>query len=178
MWGSGAGATDGGVVPVVVDAGALALLPTRCAPWVVLTPHAGELARLLTSRGRPVSRSAVEAAPAEHAAEAARLTGATILLKGATTVVVGRGGVLAQADAPAWLATAGAGDVLAGGVALKSTALSPMNGFPSTGSFLALRTSRPVGEPGSAGQGWTTRADTFSEFGEDVVTVVICATLG
>lgn len=114
VWGSGAGATDGGVVPVVVDAGALALLPARCAPWVVLTPHAGELARLLTSRGRPVSRSAVEAAPAEHAAEAARLTGATILLKGATTVVVGRGGVLAQADAPAWLATAGAGDVLAG----------------------------------------------------------------
>jgi hypothetical protein len=75
-------------------------------------------------------------------------------------------------------ATCSAGDVLAGGVALKSTALSPMNGFPSTGSFLALRTSRPVGEPGSAGQGWTTRADTFSEFGEDVVTVVICATLG
>ncbi|QIK82768.1 NAD(P)H-hydrate dehydratase [Sanguibacter sp. HDW7] len=114
VWGSGAGAVDGGVVPVVVDAGALALLPTRCAPWVVLTPHAGELARLLTSRGRSVSRSAVEAAPAEHAAEAARLTGATVLLKGATTVVVGRGGVLAQAEAPAWLATAGAGDVLAG----------------------------------------------------------------
>lgn len=114
VWGSGASSVDSGVVPVVVDAGALALLPTRCAPWVVLTPHAGELARLLTSRGRSVSRSAVEAAPAEHAAEAARLTGATVLLKGATTVVVGRGGVLSQAEAPPWLATAGAGDVLAG----------------------------------------------------------------
>jgi len=38
-----------------------------------------------------------------------------VLLKGHTTLVVGAGGaVFAQDDAPAWLATAGAGDVLAG----------------------------------------------------------------
>lgn len=69
------------------------------------------------------------------------------------------------------------GDLLGGGVALKSTATAPMNGYPSTGSYLWLRTSRPVGELGTAGQAWTTRSDTYSDFGEDVVTVAICAAL-
>ncbi|MGN8246941.1 bifunctional ADP-dependent NAD(P)H-hydrate dehydratase/NAD(P)H-hydrate epimerase [Cellulomonas soli] len=101
--------------PVVVDAGALELLPARVGPLVVLTPHAGELARLLGARGEPVSRSDVEAAPVRYARRAHELTGATVLLKGPTTVVVGTGGaVYAQADGPSWLATAGAGDVLAG----------------------------------------------------------------
>src|SRR5690606_10942129 len=81
---------------------------------VVLTPHAGELARLLTRRGVAVDRAAVEAEPARWAREAAERTGATVLLKGHTTLVAGADGLLAQADAPAWLATAGAGDVLAG----------------------------------------------------------------
>ncbi|MGO1315863.1 MAG: bifunctional ADP-dependent NAD(P)H-hydrate dehydratase/NAD(P)H-hydrate epimerase, partial [Cellulomonadaceae bacterium] len=111
VWGSGAGQS---VVPVVVDAGALALLPERCPPWAVLTPHAGELARLLGERGHRVERAEVEAAPLHHARLAGAVTGATILLKGSTTIVVGPGGVFSQAEAPAWLATAGAGDVLAG----------------------------------------------------------------
>lgn len=101
-------------LPVVVDAGALHLLPPRVGPRVVLTPHAGELARLLEEHDVDVDREAVEAEPLRWAREAHRRTGATVLLKGATTVVVGDGVVLTQADAPAWLATAGAGDVLAG----------------------------------------------------------------
>ncbi|ADG75490.1 carbohydrate kinase, YjeF related protein [Cellulomonas flavigena DSM 20109] len=102
--------------PVVVDAGALDLLPERVPAHVVLTPHAGELAALLAARGAAgVTREDVEAAPLAHARRAHELTGATVLLKGATTVVVGHGGAVhAQADAPAWLATAGAGDVLGG----------------------------------------------------------------
>jgi hydroxyethylthiazole kinase-like uncharacterized protein yjeF len=101
--------------PAVVDAGALDLLPERVGPTVVLTPHAGELARLLTARGTAVDREAVEAEPWRHARLGHELTGATVLLKGATTVVVGaEDAVYSQADAPAWLATAGAGDVLAG----------------------------------------------------------------
>jgi hydroxyethylthiazole kinase-like uncharacterized protein yjeF len=106
-----------GGVPAVVDAGGLEHLPGRLAPGVVLTPHAGELARLLAARGERVSREDVEAEPARWARAAALATGATVLLKGHVTVVVGPtegSPVLAQADAPAWLATAGAGDILAG----------------------------------------------------------------
>ncbi|MDM7854287.1 bifunctional ADP-dependent NAD(P)H-hydrate dehydratase/NAD(P)H-hydrate epimerase [Cellulomonas alba] len=104
--------------PAVVDAGALDLLPAHVGPHVVLTPHAGELARLLGERGGRddrVPREAVEAEPLRWARRAHELTGATVLLKGAVTVVVGPHGVAyAQAEAPPWLATAGAGDVLAG----------------------------------------------------------------
>ena len=103
-----------GDVPVVVDAGGLGALPGRVGPLTVLTPHAGELADLLTRRGVTVERSQVEAEPLRWAREAHRLTGATVLLKGSITVVVGPGTTFAQADAPPWLATAGAGDVLAG----------------------------------------------------------------
>ncbi|TGY85362.1 bifunctional ADP-dependent NAD(P)H-hydrate dehydratase/NAD(P)H-hydrate epimerase, partial [Cellulomonas shaoxiangyii] len=101
--------------PAVADAGALDLLPERVPAHVVLTPHAGELATLLRARGDDVARADVEAAPLAHARRAHDLTGATVLLKGAVTVVVGpHGAVYAQGDAPAWLATAGAGDVLGG----------------------------------------------------------------
>jgi hydroxyethylthiazole kinase-like uncharacterized protein yjeF len=104
-------------LPAVVDAGALELVDHRDAP-TLLTPHAGELARLLTRvRGTEVSREEVTAAPLAHAREAAERTGCTVLLKGSHTLVVspdpGRP-VRCQADAPAWLATAGAGDVLGG----------------------------------------------------------------
>ena len=101
--------------PVVVDAGALDLLPDRVPPQVVLTPHAGELAAVLSARAGHVGRDEVEAAPLAHARRAHDLTGATVLLKGSTTVVVGpHGAAYAQADGPPWLATAGAGDVLGG----------------------------------------------------------------
>lgn len=105
--------------PVVVDAGALDLLPDRVPPQVVITPHAGELARLLRSRGQAVSVEDVHADPLGCALEAWRLTGATVLLKGAITVVVGSEGpdtprILVNGNAPAWLSTAGSGDVLAG----------------------------------------------------------------
>ncbi|WP_277208623.1 NAD(P)H-hydrate epimerase [Isoptericola croceus] len=100
--------------PAVIDAGGLALLDERCPPWFVLTPHAGELTTLLRSRGQDVRRRDVEAAPLRWSRTAQELTGATVLLKGGVTVVVGPSVAYAQADAPAWLSTAGAGDVLAG----------------------------------------------------------------
>lgn len=118
-------------LPVVLDAGGLALAePGALGPHVVLTPHAGELARLLTRLGAaagPVSRDDVEAEPLRWARTAHQVTGGTVLLKGAVTIVVGDGVVLSQADGPAWLATAGAGDVLAGvlGAVLASGDLSP-----------------------------------------------------
>jgi len=102
-------------LPAVLDAGSLALAPPRLAPNLVLTPHAGELARLLTDRGQGTTRADVEAAPLPTARRAAVLTGAVVLLKGATTVVAAPGGTtFAQADGTPWLATAGTGDVLTG----------------------------------------------------------------
>ena len=104
-------------LPVVVDAGALELLDHRSAP-TLLTPHAGELARLLSRlRGEEVSREEVTRAPLAHAREAAERTGCTVLLKGSHTLVVSPDPsrpVRSQADAPAWVGTAGAGDVLGG----------------------------------------------------------------
>jgi hydroxyethylthiazole kinase-like uncharacterized protein yjeF len=110
-------------LPAVVDAGALELVGRRTAP-TVLTPHAGELARLLErldlspQEGRSATRESVVANPVLHARAAADALGAVVLLKGATTLVVSPAAharaVRSQADAPPWLATAGAGDVLGG----------------------------------------------------------------
>ena len=108
--------------PAVLDAGALDAVAgavgagTLHAPGrLLLTPHAGECARVLGLLGRPAGRSEVEDEPSAHAALLARLTGATVLLKGATTVVARPDGRLgAHRGASPWLATAGSGDVLSG----------------------------------------------------------------
>ena len=112
-----------GMPPIVVDAGALDLLPCHVVPQVVITPHAGELAALLNrldaDMADVVSRQWVEARPLRAALRAHELTGATVLLKGAVTIVVGADGdgntrIILSGRAPAWMATAGSGDVLAG----------------------------------------------------------------
>ncbi|WP_082494819.1 bifunctional ADP-dependent NAD(P)H-hydrate dehydratase/NAD(P)H-hydrate epimerase [Cellulomonas sp. Leaf334] len=123
----------------VVDAGALELLPARVGPHAVLTPHAGELARILVQRGEDVDRAAVEADPLRWARRAHELTGATVLLKGPVTVVAGaQGAAYAQADAPAWLSTAGAGDVLAGLLgALLAGSVDAVHEDPSLAAALA-----------------------------------------
>ena len=95
-----------GEEPVVVDAGGLDLLDAevleaRADAVTLLTPHAGECARLLTRLAAvpgstswsipvqgEVTREEVEARPLAHARALAALTGATVLLKGATTLVV------------------------------------------------------------------------------------------
>lgn len=103
-------------LPVVLDAKAIELTYRDDVPsTVVVTPHAGELAALLQARGERLSREEVQQAPARAARLAATLTGATVVLKGAVNVIAAPHGPLyAQGGAPAWLATAGAGDVLAG----------------------------------------------------------------
>jgi NAD(P)H-hydrate epimerase len=98
-------------LPAVVDADALfgLELPARAAP-TVLTPHAGELARLLAVDSAWVSAHRLAAA-----AQAAERFGAIVLLKGADTIVRAPDGTTVLCDsAPPSLATAGTGDVLTG----------------------------------------------------------------
>ena len=99
-------------VPLLVDADALevfAALTDRTVP-ALLTPHAGELARLLG-----VERDDVEAARLAHARRAARELDAVVLLKGSTTLVARPDGrVRANPTGTPALGTAGSGDVLAG----------------------------------------------------------------
>ena len=100
----------------IIDAGAIDFvnfseIKTRC----VLTPHAGELERLLTRLGEPLSRAAIETDPITAAKLAATLTKQTILLKGnVTTIADPHGGIWQTPPATPALATAGSGDVLAG----------------------------------------------------------------
>jgi NAD(P)H-hydrate repair Nnr-like enzyme with NAD(P)H-hydrate dehydratase domain len=102
-------------LPVIADAGALPALPDVLGPQVVLTPHAGELASLLERLGADYERSAVEANTLGAVRHAAVLTEASVLLKGATTLVASPfQDFYSQADGTPWLATAGSGDVLAG----------------------------------------------------------------
>ncbi len=79
-------AADSGL-PTIADAGALPALPEVLAPQVILTPHAGELSALLQRLGAALDRSAVEASTLSAVRRAAGLTEATVLLKGATTLV-------------------------------------------------------------------------------------------
>jgi len=115
-------ALDSGL-PCVVDAGALEACARRrvagakpvSADGVLLTPHAGEVARTLEVLGHTVTRDEVEAQPMRHALWLAREVDATVLLKGSTTLIADpTGRLLSQNDGPPWLATAGSGDVLAG----------------------------------------------------------------
>ncbi|WP_028636335.1 bifunctional ADP-dependent NAD(P)H-hydrate dehydratase/NAD(P)H-hydrate epimerase [Nocardioides sp. URHA0032] len=118
-------------VPLVIDADALRHL-TAPPPDAVLTPHAGELAAMLH-----VDRDEIEARPLHHARRAAEEYGCTVLLKGRHTLVSHPDGrTRVTTTGTAWLATAGAGDVLGGLVgALLATGLSPYDAA-SVGSWL------------------------------------------
>jgi hydroxyethylthiazole kinase-like uncharacterized protein yjeF len=135
-WVVGSGGGDGAAdavreataddVPLVLDADALAHVPAlpdssanppRQHPedpltnrgWL-LTPHAGELARMLD-----VERAEVEADQLGHVRRAAERFRCVVMLKGRHTLVAAPDGrVRVTTLGPPWLATAGAGDVLAG----------------------------------------------------------------
>ena len=125
---------------VVADAGALRAAtgnPAALAGCAILTPHAGEFAAVFGPPGadRPAAVRAAAAA-----------TGATVLLKGADTIVAAPDGRLAiNANAPPWLATGGTGDVLAGiAAALLAAALPPFEAAAAA-AFLHGEAARLAG---------------------------------
>ncbi len=122
-------------LPVLVDADGLTVLARhpellpRTAPTLI-TPHAGELGRLLGA-----DPADIEARRLEHARRAAAQLGLCVLLKGSTTVVAtpdGADPVLVNTTGTPWLATAGTGDVLAG---LAGALLA--QGLPPSGAAIA-----------------------------------------
>ena len=107
--------------PKVVDADGITHLgdPERLRGQdAVITPHEGEFRRLFGE---------LNGTKADRAAEAARRSGAVVVYKGPDTVVASPDGHLGfAAPAPAWLATAGTGDVLAGMIAaMRARGMAP-----------------------------------------------------
>ena len=97
-------------LPAVVDADALGGLPESLSPRVLLTPHAGELARLLRAKASDLEKDRLRSA-----VQAARNFNCTILFKGAATLVATAGGryIVSNQGTPV-LAQGGSGDVLSG----------------------------------------------------------------
>jgi len=142
-------------LPVLVDADGLTILSQdkgllpREAPTLI-TPHAGELARLLGT-----DAAGVEARRLEHARRAAGELGVTVLLKGSTTVIAspdaGRP-VLVNPTGTPWLATAGSGDVLSGlAGALLAQGLGPAQAGLAA-AYLHGMAGRLAADPDGSGQ--------------------------
>ena len=104
--------------PAAVDADALNWLAKQERWWervprerLVLTPHAGEMARLINSQ-----TDEIVADPVTVARDAAMRWGQTVVLKGGVSVVASPDGNVVGAASPPALATAGSGDVLSGAI--------------------------------------------------------------
>lgn len=85
--------------------------PSTDTPRCVLTPHEGEFQKLFPTIDSGLSK-------VERAVEAAKLSGAVVVLKGAESAIAAPDGrVMANHSGTGWLATAGSGDVLCGMIA-------------------------------------------------------------
>jgi ADP-dependent NAD(P)H-hydrate dehydratase / NAD(P)H-hydrate epimerase len=120
--GSDGGGIEGTIAaagkPVVIDADALNWLAQQDSWWervtanrLVLTPHAGEMSRLVG-----VDADEIMDSPEVVVREAAMRWQQTVVLKGGRTVVASSDGAVRAVDAPPSLATAGSGDVLSGSI--------------------------------------------------------------
>lgn len=145
-------------VPLVLDAGALwpetlalfdgALAQAHSGQRAtrILTPHAGEAARLLGC-----TRSELEADRSHAAQELAERTGATVLLKGSVSIVAQSGTEQIElGPATPWLATAGTGDVLAGivGAVLATSASAEPQAIAASAAWLHEAAARRASDGG------------------------------
>ena len=126
--------------PKVIDADGITLLgdPERLKGQdAVITPHEGEFRRLFPG---------LEGTKPDRALEAARLSGAVVVFKGPDTLVAAPDGRLRFAPpSPAWLASAGTGDVLAGIIAAMRARGMPAFEAACAGVWLHGRAAEAAG---------------------------------
>jgi hydroxyethylthiazole kinase-like uncharacterized protein yjeF len=134
-------------LPVIVDADGLTVLAahphlvTRRDAPTVLTPHAGEYARLA---GEPPGEDRVSAA--RRLADA---FGATVLLKGNVTVIAGSPITFLNPAGASWAATAGSGDVLSGIIgALLAAGLPPAEAAAAAAFVHTRAANASAADPG------------------------------
>ena len=141
-----------GLQPVVLDAGGLGFLGHVTAP-AIITPHEGELERLVPQDGLSKEK---------WASLAAKQLGVVVVLKGHETLVVtpeepSGGRLIVKVTSPtSWLATAGTGDVLAGIIAAivathsvkRVPSLQELAELAATGVFLHGKAAEHAAEGG------------------------------
>ena len=157
----GVALTNGGVEPhpTVLDADALTLLSKHPDLFAalhedcILTPHAGEFARLFPDIAARLAAPATRGpaySKVDATREAAARAGCVVLFKGPDTVIAdptGRAAINAAVydRAAPWLATAGSGDVLAGFITgLLARGFSPFDAA-CTGAWLHVECARSFG---------------------------------
>ena len=144
-------------LPVLVDADGLTVLSQRKellsrpqGAATLITPHAGELARLLNA-----DHSDIEARRLAFVRRAADELGVTVLLKGSTTTIATPGSgdpVLVNATGTGWLATAGSGDVLSGlAGAMLAQGVLPVRSAAGAAAFLHGIAGRIAADDAPAG---------------------------
>lgn len=145
--------------PTVLDADALTVLAADDAlfamlhPDCILTPHAGEFARLFPDIAAKLAEPAIKDpaySKVDATREAAKRAGCVVLFKGADTVIAGPDGrcsinAAVYGRAAPWLATAGSGDVLAGFITgLLARGFAPMLAA-ETAAWLHVECARSFG---------------------------------
>lgn len=161
-------------VPTVLDAGALHLAGSLEQPTLI-TPHSGELSRLLVARGVQVTSEAIEGDPKKWVQIAADTLGVTVLLKGSTTYVANDSTLIQLPVATPWLATAGSGDVLAGiiGALIATNTVEILNDYEqlakvaATGAFIHARAAE------SASNGGPINAEAIIKFIPSVISQLV-----